>query len=143
MLPKNTLIFRSKFNKLPGSNYKEVYKNARQVYSPIEKKTKRQPYLRSAYFKKQKVFFTYFWKHISDKQFRDRVRRLKYLACALELIENSKIPPTIKPNPNRKSELLYRFYGKTKDGDAFYVQIKEEIKKKRLNFISIFPETNQ
>ena len=33
---------------------------AKEIYAPIERKTKRQPYLRSAYFKKRKIFFSLF-----------------------------------------------------------------------------------
>ncbi len=143
MLTKTQAIFRSKQSKLPGTNYKEVYKKAKDIYSLIEKKTKRQPYLRSVYFKKQKVFFSLFWKHLFDKQPYDRARRLKYFVCAIDLIRNSKISPTTKTNPNKRSELLHRFTGKSNDGSIFYVQIKEEPKKKKLNLISIFPELRQ
>ena len=143
MLTQTQPIFRSKQNKLPGTNYKEVYKKAKEIYAPIERKTKRQPYLRSAYFKKRKIFFSLFWKHLFDQQPYDRARRLKYLACAVDLIVTSKILPSTKPNPNKKSELLHRFTGKSHEGSLFYVQIKEDTGKKRLNLISIFPESKQ
>ena len=52
--------YGTKAKKLPGTNLGEIYRSAMAVYHKIEKQTKRRPYLRSAYFKKEKVFFDFF-----------------------------------------------------------------------------------
>jgi len=98
---------------LPGTTYKEVFKHSQEEFAVIRKQTKRQPYVRSKYFSKRKVFFTYFWEHIFQKSYPDRIRR---------------------------SEIVHRFMAKTKSGQTFYYQIKEEIKGKKLNIMSVFPE---
>ena len=43
-------------------------------------------------------------------------------------------------NPNNKVELLHRFYGKSKEGKNFVVQIVENIKNHQKHLISIFPQ---
>ncbi|MCL5410824.1 MAG: hypothetical protein M1324_03135 [Patescibacteria group bacterium] len=133
------ILYKTKIRKLGGTSYKEVVEKARRVYHDIEKRSKRSAYLKSAYFSK-KVFFNLFWEHINQKSPRDRIRRLKLLPCAIELIENSKNKPTSKKNPNNKNEILHRFGGVTLTGELFYVQIKENAKTKRRDFISVFPE---
>ena len=133
------IIYKSKVKKLGGTSYKEVVKKARRAYHDIEKRSKRSAHLKSAYFGK-KVFFNLFWEHINQKSPRDRIRRLKLLPCAIKLIESSKNKPSSKKNPNNKNEILHRFGGTTPTGELFYVQIKENIKTKRKDFISVFPE---
>lgn len=133
-------VFKSKHGVLPGTSYKEVFKHSQEEFSIIRKRTKRQPYVRSRYFSKRKVFFTYFWEHIFQKAYPDRIRRLKLFRCAIDAVVNSSNAPTSKLNPNKRSEMVHRFMAKTKSGQTFYYQIKEEIKGKRLNIISIFPE---
>jgi len=73
----------------------------------------------------------------------DRFRRLKYYDCTLDLIRNTRVQPTIKSNPNNKSELFYRFKGKTKGGNVYSVQIKENKVTKRKDFISIIPRNEK
>jgi len=133
------ILYKTKTKKLSGTSYKEVIKKARKVFHQIEKRSKRSAYLKSAYFGK-KIFINLFCEHINQKSPRDRIRRLKLLPCAIELIENSKQKPTSKPNPNKKNEILHRFGGITSMGELFYVQIKEKVKTKRRDFISVFPE---
>ncbi len=129
--------FPVKSQKLSGSSNIEIIKKAQDYFKLIERETKRQPYVRSAFFGKQKIFFTFFWKHLYQKSPKERRRRLQYFLCAIELIENSRNTPTMKPNPNKKSEILYRFYGITKDKEIFYTQVKENITTKRLELMSI------
>lgn len=134
-------IYSCKKSKIPGSDYKEVNSQAFLLYQKIRKKTKRRPYIRSAYFDKSKIFLELFWQHLWGKQnFRDKIRRLRYFPCALELIENSKMKPLSKKNPNKFSETLHRFGGITKDGDLFFVQIKEDTKTNEKWLMSAFPE---
>src|SRR5579859_8268187 len=118
-------FYQSKLKSIGGSDYGEVYPQARYAFNEIKKKTKRKPYVRSKLFKNNKVFLDYFWQHLMQKTSRDRVRRLKYLACALDLIKNNHMAPTTKENPNNSKILLHRFYGEAKDGDRFCVQILE------------------
>ncbi|MEI6305074.1 MAG: hypothetical protein WCP09_03625 [Candidatus Taylorbacteria bacterium] len=134
-------VFQSSKSKLHGTNGTELYHFANIVYKKIASKTKRRPYVRSKYFNKEKVFLDYFWGHLETKNWNDRVRRLAYYNCALDLITNNRTEPTIKNNPNKSNEILYRFQGKTKDGQRFAVQIVENIERKEKFFISIFPFT--
>jgi len=112
---------------------------AEKSYKRIKSKTKRTPYIRSRYFKKEKIFLNIFWSHLFKKSERDRVRRLKFYDCALELLGNSVHNPITRENYKKKDELLHRFYGVTKSGEKFVVQIKENKRTKRKDLISIFP----
>lgn len=125
---------------LPGSDFREVYSKATNIFDTIKKKSKRKTHIRSAYFKKQKIFLDYFWSHMfNNTNPRDRLRRLKYYAAALELIRKSTLDPESKENPNKSGEILHRFGGQTKDGHLFVVQIKEIKKSSQKYFISVFP----
>jgi len=75
-----------------------------------------------------------------EKNERDRVRRLKYYNCGLDLLKNSVRNPSSYDNFNNKNELLHRFYGITKNDENFIVQIKENKRTKRKDLISIYPE---
>jgi len=56
----------------------------------------------------------------------------------MDLIEKSRNKPESLTNPNKKSELMHRFAGMTKDKQLFYVQVKEN-KKGQKQLMSIFP----
>ena len=131
--------YQTKVKKLSGTNYSEVKKNTDVIFKEIKSKTKRRPYVRSAYFKNQKIFFDYFWEHLFQKSFDERTKRLKYFPCAIDLIKNSKNEPKFFSNPMKKSEILYRFSGLTKDKELFYVQIKENVKNDKKYLMSVFP----
>jgi hypothetical protein len=79
-------VYQTNVSKLTGTDYKEVSHKARAIYKEICSRTKRKPYVRSVYFKKEKIFLDYFWQHLQEKKWQDRFRRLKYYACALDLI---------------------------------------------------------
>lgn len=132
-------IYRSRYRRLHGSSYKEIYPQAFKIYKVVQKNTKRQPYVRSSYFARDKVFLTYFWQHLRQKNDRDRVRRLRSLEAALDTIRNTRYAPTTKQNPKDTYELLHRFIGCTGDNQLFYIQIKENVVTKRKDLISIFP----
>lgn len=134
------IVYKTKVSKLSGTSYKEVIKKARKAYHEIEKRSKRVAHLKSAYFKKEKIFINLFWDHLNQKSPRDRMRRLKLLPCAFELIEKSMHKPTSKKNANNISEVLHRFGGVTQSDELFYVQVKENIKTNRKDFISVFSE---
>jgi len=133
-------IYQVKSDKLHGTNFSEVCKKAFSLYQIIKKKSKRRPYVRSAYFNKEKIFLELFWQHLHEKlNHRDKVRRVKYFPCAIELIQHSKFNPESKENVDRKSEILHRFAGKTKSGEMFFVQIKANKKSGQKWFMSVFP----
>ena len=133
--------YKTKSRKVRGSTFSEVYRNAFDLYQKIKKKTKRRPYIRSAYFKKEKIFLELFWHHLHEKlNHRDKVRRVRYFPCAVELIGNTRCDPISKDNPNRASEILHRFAGITLDGERFLVQIKENKRNNQKWLISIFPD---
>ena len=132
--------YQTKVGRLPGTDFREAHKNARKIYDEIRKKSKRKPHVRSKYFKKEKIFLDLFWDHLySKKKIQDRFRRIRYYAAAIELILSTQSQPESKENPNDRSEMLHRFYGKIKNGEIFYVQIKEEKKSGSKYFISVFP----
>jgi hypothetical protein len=134
-------IFTTKAKVLAGTNYAEVYKLAYYHYISIKKRSKRRPYVRSAYFKKEKIFLGLFWHHLHDKlNLKEKTRRLKFFSCALDLIQNSRFEPTTKINPNCSSEILHRFFGMDSTNIKFFVQIKEDLKTKEKFLISVFPE---
>ena len=137
-------IYITKASQLPGSDFREIHNQAFAVYKQIKQKTKRRVYVRSIYFNKEKIFLDLFWQHLFQKQnWRDRVRRLKFFPCALELLQYSRFDPLTKDNPNRQSESLHRFFGITKNGDKFIVQIKEDKRNRQKFLISVFPESKK
>ena len=133
------IFYQTKTKKLPGTNYSEVRRHALFILKQIKKRTKRRPYIRSAYFNKQKIFFDYFWIHLLQKNLKERTKRLKHFSCSLDLIRNSKVAPTSKENIDNKNEMLHRFAGKTKDKEVFFAQIKENKKSGKKYLMSCFP----
>lgn len=133
-------LYQSKKKIIPGKNYKEVLKISLVIYKTVTARTKRSPYLRSKYFRKQKIFLGLFWSHLYEKYEKDRVRRLRYFECALDLIRYSTFPPTSVENNKNRNEILHRFYGSAKTGEKFIVQIKENKKTNRKDLISIYPD---
>lgn len=68
-------VYIVKANKLKGSNYGEIHKKAFAQYLIIKKRSKRRPYIRSAYFRKDKIFLNLFWSHLGDKfSHKDKIR---------------------------------------------------------------------
>lgn len=133
-------LYCTKSRELSGTNFAEVYKKARRFYDDIRAHSKRKPYVRSPYFEKDKIFLELFWGHLFDKHTRsDRLRRLKLLPCAIELIKSSRCRPVSKDSLERPSEVLHRFAGKTSAGTIFFVQIKENRYSAKKWLISIFP----
>lgn len=132
-------IHSVKTSPYPGSDYSEVYPRARKLYNQIKAQTKRNPYIRSAYFRKDKVFIELFWVHLNQKTAKERRKRIKFYGAGIELLRNTRQEPTTKKNPNKSSEKLHRFAGVTPSGDLFYIQVKENTKTKRKDLMSIFP----
>jgi len=133
-------VYRTKAKKLSGSDFREVNRKVHGFYAKIKKKSKRRPYVRSAYFKKDKIFLELFWKHLYEKEnFRDKIRRMKYFGCAIELIQKSRLEPNSVQNSNKMNEILHKFSGQTREGELFYVQIKEEKNSDKKWLMSVFP----
>jgi hypothetical protein len=132
-------VHKVKATAFPGTDYEEVYPPARRLYNQIKAQTKRQPYVRSTYFKKEKVFIELFWVHLNQKNRKERNQRLKYYACGIELLRTTRQQSTTKKNPNKSNELLHRFAGVTANGELFYIQVKENRRTKRKDLMSIFP----
>ncbi|OGH66425.1 MAG: hypothetical protein A3B90_00240 [Candidatus Magasanikbacteria bacterium RIFCSPHIGHO2_02_FULL_41_13] len=133
-------IYKTKIQKLPGTHWHQVIEKAYFQYKEIKRKTKRRPYIRSAYFKNEKIFLELFWNHLYEKaNIRDKTRRLKYFPCAIELIKNSKLKPTTQISTEESNVHLHRFAGITPEGDTFFVQIKEERKRGQKWLVSMFP----
>ncbi len=131
--------YKTKSRIFVGTDYREIKKKAVGFYQKIKKRTKRRPYVRSLYFDKQKIFLELFWNHLFEKNFWDQMRRMKFFACGIELIQNSRCEPTTKENPNKTGEILHRFAGMTPDNELFAVQIKEERRTGQKWLVSIFP----
>lgn len=93
--------FQSRYSLLPGSSYDEVVARARKEFNTIRRITKRQPYVRSKYFRGDKIFVMIF-------------------------------------DAKNLDIMLHRFYGKTKDGYEFCVQVKEDKRSGRKDFMSVF-----
>ncbi|KKP40607.1 hypothetical protein A2130_03480 [Candidatus Woesebacteria bacterium GWC2_33_12] len=130
--------YQTKSTLLHGSNYKEIKKNSDKLFASLQKQTKRQPYVRSAYFSKQKIFFNLFWIHLFDKPDKIRSERLRFLKCGIELIQKSRNHPESKDNLNNKAEILHRFMGITKNKIKFAVQIKEIKRTGKKYLMSVF-----
>ena len=62
--------FPVKSKQLSGSNYADVKKLAEKLFADLKRKTKRSPYIRSAYFSKEKIFLNYFWDHLKQKSLK-------------------------------------------------------------------------
>ena len=75
-------VYKTTKEKISGSSFAEINKTAKAIFKTVRARTKRTPYVRSKYFRKEKVFITLFWNHLYKKHEKDRVRRLKFFDCA-------------------------------------------------------------
>jgi hypothetical protein len=140
MISDDIKFYPVKSKPISGSNYRELLKIVRAEYKYIAKQTKRTAYIRSEYFKKDKIFLSLYWIHLSETPMYAQRHRLKLFKCGIELLRHTTFPPETKPNPNGRNELVYRFGGKTPDGQKFYVHVKQEIRSGKKYFMSAFPE---
>lgn len=114
-------VYQSKALLLAGSSYDEVQAIARKEHNKVIALTKRQPYVRSAYFTKSKIFLSVFWGHTMQKGRKTRTERLKLYSAAVDLMRKSRHAPETIIEKNSSSILLHRFYGVTRDGVEFCV----------------------
>ncbi|PIQ78518.1 hypothetical protein COV81_04680 [Candidatus Peregrinibacteria bacterium CG11_big_fil_rev_8_21_14_0_20_41_10] len=134
-------VYQTSTKPFTGTKYIDVYKKAFSLYRQIKANTKRRPYIRSAYFRNEKIFLGLFWQHLNQKNWKDRTRRLKFYPCGIELIKNSKNTPISKDDPSNSNHILHRFGGITLADEFFYVQIKESKITDQKFLISIFPDS--
>lgn len=131
--------YQATAKKISGRSYAEVERSARRLHKQIAARSKRNPYIRSAYFRRDKIFIKLFWQHLNQKPEHDRKRRLKYYICAIELLREGRVEPVSKENPNKAGEILHRFAGLSADNELFYVQVKEVKRTGNKYFMSVFP----
>lgn len=98
--------------------------------------------MRARYFKNDKVFLTIYWSHLVQKDRKEQLRRVRLYKAALDLIRNTSYKPLTIIDVTKSDILLHRFYGLTKDGVKFCVQIKQNHQSGRKDFISAFPLEN-
>lgn len=133
-------VYKSKYSQLPGTTYNEIVAAARREYHIAQKRTPRRiPYVRSAYFAKDKVFLNTFWDHLKQKHPSEQVRRLKFYLAALDLLRNTACTAESIIERNNPDVFLHRFAGQTQDGQYFYVQVKDNRRSGRKDFMSVFP----
>ena len=132
-------VYKTRTTRLAGTSYSEIRKKAFGLHKEISRRSKRKPYVRSAYFGKNKIFLALFWSHLFKKNYWDQTRRMKFFACGIELIRNSHLEPVSRENPNKTGEILHRFAGISADNELFFVQIKEAKQTGQKWLISIFP----
>ena len=132
--------YQTKIAPIAGTTVGDVMNTARRIFRQAVRSGRRRPYIRSAYFGKEKVFLDNFWPHIYQKSFNERPKRLRFMPCAFELVRYSRVLPVITLDSNDSYNILYRFKGKATTGQIFYVQIKEDKKRKQKFLMSVFPE---
>ena len=134
------MVYHSKLGKMPGTSHAEVVHLARHEYHLIQKRTpRRHAYVRSQYFRRDKVFVNQFWEHLKQKRGGDQLRRLKLYSCAIDLIRNTTASPDTIFGYDDMNIALHRFYGQTKDGEYYCVQIKQDKRTGRKDFMYVFP----
>jgi hypothetical protein len=80
--------YRSKYSPIAGSSHAEVIQAARYEYHKIQKLSpRRQAYVKSRYFNKDKVFINQFWEHLKQKHPGDQLRRRSFSYALLTLLE--------------------------------------------------------
>lgn len=132
-------IFKSKYSTFPGTSHDEVIRRAHREHNAIKRRTKRQPYVRSRYFSKDKIFLNIFWNHLVQKRRGEQTARARYYLCAIDLLRNTSFDPDSIFGYEKPNEILHRFSGTTKAGDLFYVQVRQNKKTGRKDFMSVFP----
>lgn len=73
-----------------------------------------------------------------QKHRNDRMNRLRLYKSAIDLLRHSTFTPDSIVMKNDKNIMLHRFYGITLDGYEFCVQVKENKRSGRKDFMSVF-----
>lgn len=135
-------LFSCKTQPLKGHRFVEIMPQARQAFRALQRKTKRRPHVRSAYFNKDKIFFDFFWHHMQRKSVVDRARRLKYFPCALEVLRQSRQDPGTFVDKYQPNVIKHEFQGKAPDGMTFSIIVQQDRKKGEKQLLSIYPRIN-
>ena len=56
---KNLMAYKTKKQKIAGTSFSEINRVAKTIFNQVKTRTKRTPYIRSKYFRKEKVFLTF------------------------------------------------------------------------------------
>ncbi|MCL2451686.1 hypothetical protein FWD20_02320 [Candidatus Saccharibacteria bacterium] len=137
MIKHEIRYYQSRCDRIKGTNYTEVREKAWAIYRDIDIQTGgRNTYVRSAYFKKEKVFLKTYWNHLYDLVLGQRIKRMPYYAATIDLLKNSHVEPEVF---YRMREKYYRFYGITRDKHEFVVQVKENKKGEKFHMSSFPP----
>ena len=123
---------------LAGHRFIAIIPEVRRIFRTIQKRTKRKPYVRSAYFGKNKIFFDFFWQHMQEKLPSDRARRLIYFPCAIELLRNSRYDPETFIDSRYPNVIKHRFKGVTPDGKQFGVVVHEDRKTDKKQLLTMY-----
>jgi hypothetical protein len=70
------------------------------------------------------------------------MKRLKLYSAAIDLMRNSRCEPETIFSEDNLSILLHRFYGITKDGTEYCVQVKQNKRSGRKDFMLVFDRKN-
>ena len=132
-------VFHSKYGLLSGTTYQEVRTIARKRFNVQRNSSKRQPYVKSKFFKGSKIFIAIFWDHLDSKSRKQRTQRLKLYDAAIDLLKNTLLKPQSVYETDHSGVVLHRFYGVTADGYEFCVQVKQSARTNRKVWISVFP----
>lgn len=137
-------IYQSKYNQLPGTSHQEAIKSARYCHQKVQNTNpRRKTFVRSKYFKGDKVFLAQFWPHLMQKRRGDQIRRAKLYLCALDLLRNTSHSSSMVVEKGHLESVLIRFEGRTKDGILYIVQVKYNIRSERKDLISVYPVNKQ
>lgn len=64
---------------------------------------------------------------------------MKYYPAAIDLLRNTTIQSESIIEKNNPDIFLHRFLGQTREGQYFYVQVKDNRRSGRKDFMSVFP----
>lgn len=139
MAKKRSNFYQCKAKCLTGHRYTDIMPLARVLFRELKRKTKRRPYVRSAYFEKDKIFFDFFWHHLNTMLPSERAKRLRFFPCALELLQKSRNNPITFIDVQRPDVIKHMFQGKTADGYCFAVVIQQERKTGKKQLLTLYP----
>jgi hypothetical protein len=131
-------FFQSKYNEMAGTSYCELINKAHAIVNALNPNHRRKENVHCGYYSGEKIFFEYFWQHQSNKPPADKMRRIRFFQCAVDLLQNTTYAPNIEPSGKNSSELWLSFYGKTKSGVKFVVHLKSNQRGNKY-LMSIFP----
>ena len=73
-----------------------------------------------------------------QKNLKERTKRLQLYNAAIDLLRNTRCEPETLFSKDDMSNLTHRFYGVTKEGVEYCVQVKQNKRSGRKDLISVF-----